>query len=95
MGIELDVDESGKEYLIDKGYDEKYGARPLRRAIQSLLEDSLAEKILDGTVKEENGCWFPKGRTDLSLKRKKPLAKWKKFVYNSDINTLGGSKTCR
>ena len=44
--------EEGKDFLIEKGYDEKYGARPLRRAIQSMLEDQLAEKILDGTVKE-------------------------------------------
>ena len=48
MGIELDVDESGKEYLIDKGYDEKYGARPLRRAIQRLIEDPLSEELLAG-----------------------------------------------
>ena len=52
MGITLHVSEEGKEFLIDKGYDEKYGARPLRRAIQNQLEDQLAEKILDGDVKE-------------------------------------------
>ena len=52
MGIALTVTEEGKDFLIEKGYDEKYGARPLRRAIQSMLEDQLAEKILDGTVKE-------------------------------------------
>ena len=38
--------------MIEKGYDEKFGARPLRRALQSLLEDRLAEEILDGAVKE-------------------------------------------
>ena len=52
MGIELAVTEGGKAYLIDKGYDEKFGARPLRRTIQSQVEDQLAEKILDGAVKE-------------------------------------------
>ena len=52
MGITLHVSEEGKEFLIEKGYDEKYGARPLRRAIQNQLEDKLAEKILDGEVKE-------------------------------------------
>ncbi len=52
MGICLDVTEDGKNYLIEKGFDEKYGARPLRRTIQNLLEDKLAEAILDGTVKE-------------------------------------------
>ena len=50
MGISLRVTEDGQEFLIEKGYDEKYGARPLRRAIQTQLEDRLAEKILDGAV---------------------------------------------
>ena len=49
--MELSVDEKAKELLIEKGYDEKYGARPLRRTIQNLLEDKLAEEILDGHVK--------------------------------------------
>ena len=52
MGIELSVTDDGKAYLIEKGYDEKFGARPLRRTIQSQVEDQLAEKILDGAVKE-------------------------------------------
>ena len=40
------------EYLIEKGYDEKYGARPLKRTIQNLIEDRLAEEILEGRVRE-------------------------------------------
>ncbi len=52
MGIDLHVTEDGKAFLIEKGYDEKFGARPLRRTIQSQVEDRLAEEILDGTVKE-------------------------------------------
>ncbi|TVP75043.1 MAG: ATP-dependent Clp protease ATP-binding subunit [Puniceicoccaceae bacterium] len=40
-----------KEFLIEKGYDEKYGARPLRRAVEKYLEDSLAEAILSGEIK--------------------------------------------
>jgi len=39
------------DYLADQGFDEKYGARPLRRAIQTKVEDVMAEKVLDGTVK--------------------------------------------
>ena len=69
------MDESGKEYLIDKGYDEKYGARPLRRAIQSLLEDSLAEKILDGTVKEGDQVLVSKGENGLIFETKKTTGK--------------------
>lgn len=52
MGITLHMAEEGRDFLIEKGYDEKYGARPLRRTIQNQLEDKLAEKILDGAVKE-------------------------------------------
>ena len=51
MSITLKVEEDAKDYLIQKGYDDKYGARPLRRTIQNCLEDKLAEEILSGTVK--------------------------------------------
>lgn len=49
--IHIKVDEAAKEFLIEKGYDEKYGARPLRRAVERHLEDPLAEAILRGDVK--------------------------------------------
>ncbi len=48
--IHLSVDDSAKAFLVDKGYDEKYGARPLRRTIQTELEDPLAEEILDQKI---------------------------------------------
>ncbi|TVQ17678.1 MAG: ATP-dependent Clp protease ATP-binding subunit [Leptolyngbya sp. DLM2.Bin15] len=51
-GIVLEVTERFKDRLIDEGYNPSYGARPLRRAIMRLLEDSLAEEILSGRVKE-------------------------------------------
>lgn len=50
QGVELLVDEAAREYLVESGYDPKYGARPIRRNIQSLLEDHLADCILDGTL---------------------------------------------
>lgn len=40
-----------KDFLIEKGYDEKYGARPLRRAVERYFEDSLAESLLSGVIK--------------------------------------------
>ena len=52
LRLTLEVTDGAREYLIEKGYDEKYGARPLRRTIQNLLEDKLAEEILDGRVRE-------------------------------------------
>ena len=72
LGITLTVNEAAKELLIDKGYDEKYGARPLRRTIQSLLEDKMAEEILDGKIKKsagvEAGC--EDGRLIFTVKKK-------------------------
>ena len=50
MDLELDV--SAKNFIVDKGFDQKYGARPLRRAIQRFVEDPLAEEILRGSFKE-------------------------------------------
>lgn len=50
--ITLELTKSAREFLVDKGFDEKFGARPLRRALQRYLEDPLAEEILRGTIKE-------------------------------------------
>ncbi len=52
QGITIDVTKPAKEYLAEKGYDQNYGARPLRRAIQKYLEDPLSEEILKGNFKE-------------------------------------------
>ena len=52
MGITLTLRESAKKFIVEKGSDAKYGARPLKRAIQTELEDKLAEAILYGEVKE-------------------------------------------
>lgn len=54
LGIRLHVTPTAREYLMAKGYDEKYGARPMRRALQTELEDPLAEEILSGRVKPGN-----------------------------------------
>ncbi len=51
-GINLSVSEAFKERLVEEGYNPSYGARPLRRAVMRLLEDSLAEEVLSGRIKE-------------------------------------------
>ena len=53
MGIHLDASDEAVAELAKEGFDPKYGARPLRRAIQSKVEDAVAEKMLDGTL--QNG----------------------------------------
>lgn len=50
LGIEISFDESAVNKIADEGFDPVYGARPLRRAIQSKIEDKLSEKMLDSSV---------------------------------------------
>ena len=52
MGLRLNVSDAAVELLGDKGYDPAYGARPLRRTIQSLLEDAVAESVLEGRLQK-------------------------------------------
>merc|ERR1712078_338229 len=51
-GMTLEVTDRMRDRIIDEGYNPSYGARPLRRAIMRLLEDSLAERLLEGDIKE-------------------------------------------
>ncbi len=52
-GLELELDEPAKEFLIDKGYNPEFGARPLRRAIEHYIEDPLSEAMLRGEFKNK------------------------------------------
>jgi ATP-dependent Clp protease ATP-binding subunit ClpC len=50
--IKVRLDTTAVEFLIDKGYDPIYGARPMRRAVEKYLEDPLAEQLLRGSIKQ-------------------------------------------
>ena len=50
--IKIDIDDSVVEYISNVGFDDSYGARPLRRAVQSKIEDKFAEELLDGNIKD-------------------------------------------
>jgi len=52
LGYHLELSEKAKDYIADKGFDKKYGARPLKRAIQKYIEDALAEEIVNAKLKE-------------------------------------------
>ncbi|MFA7685514.1 MAG: ATP-dependent Clp protease ATP-binding subunit [Candidatus Gracilibacteria bacterium] len=67
--ITLDTTPSALEKLSKIGYDPKYGARPVRRAIQELVEDPLTEKFLDGTFKEGDIVKIVKKGQDIILSR--------------------------
>ncbi len=65
--IKLSVTEAAKEFLIDKGFDEKFGARPLRRTIQKYIEDSLADEILEGKIKSGYSVRVDRKGEELSI----------------------------
>ena len=53
-GLRMELTEQAKEFLIDKGYNPEFGARPLRRAIEHYIEDPLSESVLRGEFKAKN-----------------------------------------
>ncbi|MBR4715956.1 MAG: ATP-dependent Clp protease ATP-binding subunit, partial [Bacteroidales bacterium] len=50
MGYEITIDDAAKDYLVKKGWDAQFGARPLKRAIQRYIEDDLAEEIIKADI---------------------------------------------
>jgi ATP-dependent Clp protease ATP-binding subunit ClpC len=72
--IALEFTPEAKTLLIEKGYDEKYGARPLRRAVEHYLEDPLAEALLRGEVKDGEPCLVARDGDKLIFKQKAPPA---------------------
>ena len=73
LGYTLKLSEKAKDYIADKGFDKKYGARPLKRAIQKYIEDALAEEIVNSKLSEGDTIHMdlnPKDNT-LTIKLKK------------------------
>ena len=70
LGYEIEISESAKDFLSEKGFDSKYGARPLNRAIQKHLEDLLAENVVNNSIKEGDKITIDKNRDDDSLNLK-------------------------
>ena len=71
MEITLSVTDEAKELLVELGYDEKYGARPLKRTIQKRLEDELAEKILAGEIHAGDIVCVERKEKELNFSNKK------------------------
>lgn len=60
LNITIELSDAAKSYIVDAGYDEKYGARPLKRALQQKVEDELAEQILEGRIKSSDIVYVDK-----------------------------------
>lgn len=71
MDLTLDVDESVYPYILKVGYDKKYGARPLKRALQQEMEDLLANQILSGEIAKGDTVFVCVDEEKLSISKKK------------------------
>ncbi len=85
LGYDLKLTDEAKDFLAEKGYDEKFGARPLKRAIQKFIEDPMAEEIINQSVEEGDKLvvGLNKDRSDVSIK----VTKGKKKVGKADADT--------
>ena len=72
--LKLQLDEKANDYLVEKGYDPQYGARPMRRAVERFLEDPLAEEILKGNLHEGEPVQVTVEENKLVFKQTSPAA---------------------
>ncbi|MDD4095222.1 MAG: ATP-dependent Clp protease ATP-binding subunit [Oscillospiraceae bacterium] len=85
MGIRIEITTKAKELLAKKGYDPQYGARPLKRVIQSLVEDKFSQAILDRKVEVGNVALIDEKDGDINIARKpKQARKNKKAIDAQD-----------
>ena len=80
LGFKIELTAEAKDFVADKGFDEKFGARPLKRAIQKMLEDPIAEEIIKSNLAEGDviNVGLNKDKTDIELhvtKAKKKTSK--------------------
>ncbi len=82
LGYDLKLNEDAKDFLSEKGYDEKFGARPLKRAIQKFIEDPMAEEIINQGIEEGDKITIGlnKEKTDVNIK----VVKGKKKIGKAD-----------
>jgi ATP-dependent Clp protease ATP-binding subunit ClpC len=69
LGFHIDLTDEAKQFVAEKGYDVQYGARPLKRAIQSYIEDGISELIVNGDLPENSTIHITKeeGKEELSF----------------------------
>jgi ATP-dependent Clp protease ATP-binding subunit ClpC len=77
LGYTLNLSEKAKDYIANKGFDKKYGARPLNRAIQKHIEDALAEEIVNSKLSEGDtiSMDLDEKKNELTIKIKKSKKK--------------------
>jgi ATP-dependent Clp protease ATP-binding subunit ClpC len=68
LSYEISITDSAKDFIAEKGYDSKFGARPLNRAIQKHVEDLIAENVVNNTLKEQDKIIIDKNEKEDALK---------------------------
>ena len=70
LGYQLKLSDDAKDFIVDKGFDKQYGARPLKRAIQKYIEDALAEEIVNANLNENDTIYLDldKNKNELKIK---------------------------
>jgi ATP-dependent Clp protease ATP-binding subunit ClpC len=68
LSYEISITDSAKDFIAEKGYDSKFGARPLNRAIQKHVEDLIAENVVNNTLKEQDQIIIDKNEKEDALK---------------------------
>ncbi len=70
LGYQIKLSDTAKDYIAEKGFDDKFGARPLKRAIQKYVEDPLAEEIINSNLKEGDtiNIGFKKDKEEITIK---------------------------
>jgi len=66
-GIKLSVDDKAKKYIVDNGFDPEFGARPMKRLIQRVILDKLADRIIKGEVKDGSKVRISFGKSDITV----------------------------
>ena len=93
LGIHLTIRDSVKKHIVETGMDKKYGARPLRRAVQNQLEDKLAEAILKAERSEETWMSLPEClKKKLNLRQRLQIKNILLYNRMNERRTLGGQK---
>ena len=79
LGYDIKISEEAKDYISERGYDENFGARHLKRAIQKHIEDPLAEEIINSSLQEGDSIniTFDTDKKEISIKITKPKKKKK------------------
>ncbi len=95
LGYEIKLTNKLKDFIAERGYDDKFGARPLKRAIQKYLEDPLAEEIIGQKIEEGDVLQadIDKEKEEVKVKINKGKGKKKKSASSSGSGKKSGSKT--